>query len=1195
MDSPALDVAIGVVLMYAVLSLFVTILVETIAGALPTNMRGRVLQVAIKSAFGASGPSDASADSKAQQFYETPIIAALFLDNRKPSDIAPEMFVQAFLSVVAEGYPTNRPATPAEFVLKLKASKSGDKAVSALEALLPGTEQDWSAFETKVAKWFSEIGMRSEGWFKRRMSWTTLALSAGLVLALNVDTLFVTRMLWIDSNLRKNAVELADRMVQKDQAAGTATPAPMPADVRQTTRGVLEEKVTAIIARINEALAKNAKLRMADYSTPDADKRSQQCMTAHENCKDKATEDKCYADAFRCATQKEPEQCRQNALDCQQGPGQLILINDKLVKVRGELWQAGKRTEFGNDLLVQEQTLSKTLQDAEEKLSDVKYALASPYLKAKDTGNDLKPARDALDAAIRATGRLLDERFPSRTLFQTERTCRKHAELKAAARHPDKTEGIESAPEYRVAYRYCQRLHAEASAGQMGIPLGWNDELVALQHMPGDPTFDWESIKSVLPGWLLSILALSLGAPFWFDTLGRLVKLRSAGTRSSDKETSPASPQTSQPTQPGSPTSGTSAYFPDGLNPLERSLKKDDVVRIQQALKIPAPSGRLDEATRQRIFEWRTERHLAGYELTESMVAELLGYAPAGPNTVTAVAPSSVQPGAAQPQRLVRGSQGDAVSKLISLLVKRLDDFEHLPGSTFDDEVENAVKRFQDQHNLGKDGEVGPETWLKLSHDPDELPAEMSEPPWMARAIGEIGQKAISGSGDNQRILEYLRACTDTPQPQGDDTPWCAAFLGWALARSGYGIADDPARANVSALLVASTWKDWGNETDARYGAITVIKPKGRELGQYGQGAHVGFLIRESGNDFIILGGNQESGQVSTTRFPKASYELLAYRWPSTSAAEPETDDAEKTAARWLPGMEIRDILDDPANPFISRGSSDRSSVLRLQLGLRNAGHTVDLDGIFGPQTEKALAEFQKNNSLPATGETDPATWIKLMPLLATGSPAVPVPARITPANITTAADNLSVDEASVKAVIRVESAGSGFIGAKPKILFEGHIFWRELKKRGIDPSTRDIGNYADVLYEKWTKRFYRRGDGEHDRLENAERCAVDLGLSQPEAHDAACASASWGLFQILGNNYKACGFASAGDLATQMATGENKHLAAFCSFVIANPAMHQALKEKRWADFARRYNGPAYAKNRYDQKLAEAYTRHQA
>jgi hypothetical protein len=35
---------------------------------------------------------------------------------------------------------------------------------------------------------------------------------------------------------------------------------------------------------------------------------------------------------------------------------------------------------------------------------------------------------------------------------------------------------------------------------------------------------------------------------------------------------------------------------------------------------------------------------------------------------------------------------------------------------------------------------------------------------------------------------------------------------------------------------------------------------------------------------------------------------------------------------------------------------------------------------------------------------------------------------------------------------------------------------------------------------------------------------------------------------------------------------------------------MHSALKQKEWAEFAYRYNGPAYHRNLYDVKLQRAY-----
>ena len=40
----------------------------------------------------------------------------------------------------------------------------------------------------------------------------------------------------------------------------------------------------------------------------------------------------------------------------------------------------------------------------------------------------------------------------------------------------------------------------------------------------------------------------------------------------------------------------------------------------------------------------------------------------------------------------------------------------------------------------------------------------------------------------------------------------------------------------------------------------------------------------------------------------------------------------------------------------------------------------------------------------------------------------------------------------------------------------------------------------------------------------------------------------------------------------------------------IRQAGMLPALQTENWAEFARRYNGPAYAQNGYDKKLVEAY-----
>lgn len=57
----------------------------------------------------------------------------------------------------------------------------------------------------------------------------------------------------------------------------------------------------------------------------------------------------------------------------------------------------------------------------------------------------------------------------------------------------------------------------------LGLPIGWEGDL--------RPDFSEEHILRTLGGWLITFLALSLGAPFWFDALSRLAGLRSAGAR----------------------------------------------------------------------------------------------------------------------------------------------------------------------------------------------------------------------------------------------------------------------------------------------------------------------------------------------------------------------------------------------------------------------------------------------------------------------------------------------------------------------------------------------------------------------------------------------------------------------------------------------------------------------------------------
>ena len=181
--------------------------------------------------------------------------------------------------------------------------------------------------------------------------------------------------------------------------------------------------------------------------------------------------------------------------------------------------------------------------------------------------------------------------------------------------------------------------------------------------------------------------------------------------------------------------------------------------------------------------------------------------------------------------------------------------------------------------------------------------------------------------------------------------------------------------------------------------------------------------------------------------------------------------------------------------------------------------------------------------------------------------------------DIKVAAEQLGVEPCALQAVCEVEAAGNGFLpDGRPKILFEGHIFWRELKKAGLDPNQYAAAN-PDILYPKWTKAYYKGGVREYDRLERAEKIN----------REAALKSASWGAFQIMGFNCGLCGCGSVGEFVEAMSDGYAGQLEMLAEFLTANRLVRH-LQNHDWAAFARGYNGPGYAQNRYDVKLRQAY-----
>lgn len=255
------------------------------------------------------------------------------------------------------------------------------------------------------------------------------------------------------------------------------------------------------------------------------------------------------------------------------------------------------------------------------------------------------------------------------------------------------------------------------------------------------------------------------------------------------------------------------------------------------------------------------------------------------------------------------------------------------------------------------------------------------------------------------------------------------------------------------------------------------------------------------------------------------------------------------------------------------------SDVKLLQQLLNKWGYKLDENAIFDEHLDKAVRDFQRKNKLSVDGIVGKGTWSKLQDENARQTASL----RLTEEDFKRCADILGVDIAAVKAVQEVETGGRGgfFSPGHPAILFEGHIFWSQLKKRGIFPDDYVKSN-EDILYPKWTKSYYKGGMGEYDRLRKAR--AIN--------EEAASCSASWGLFQIMGFNYSACGCKDVRDFVEKMSANEGNQLGLFMTFLKSN-GWDKYLRTLDWAEFARHYNGPQYAQNKYDKKLQDAYSKY--
>ena len=182
-------------------------------------------------------------------------------------------------------------------------------------------------------------------------------------------------------------------------------------------------------------------------------------------------------------------------------------------------------------------------------------------------------------------------------------------------------------------------------------------------------------------------------------------------------------------------------------------------------------------------------------------------------------------------------------------------------------------------------------------------------------------------------------------------------------------------------------------------------------------------------------------------------------------------------------------------------------------------------------------------------------------------------------AKISDIAARFDIEPEALQAIAQIESGGRVFatINGKqePLIRFEGHYFDRLLTGKQRPAARR-------LKLARPKAGNIRNPQSQKDRWKLLHRAmAVN--------RTAALCSTSWGLGQVMGAHWKWLGFASVDALVAEARSGAKGQISLMTRY-IDKAGLVPAIRAGDWKTFAGGYNGPAYARHRYDVKIKQAY-----
>ena len=207
-DLVALDVVIGLIFLFFMLSIICSALQEGVAAIM--NLRATTLRHGVENLLSGSPEITEEGKELTQRVYHHSLVQALTRPGSKtgPSYIPSRTFVAALLNLKAAT------STMAEVRRAIDDVKN-PQLREALEALEQRAGGDVVKFQRGAEEWFDDSMERVSGWYRRKVTVILTVIATILVIALNADTIRLGQNLWNDQSVRKAVIANAGATVEQ--------------------------------------------------------------------------------------------------------------------------------------------------------------------------------------------------------------------------------------------------------------------------------------------------------------------------------------------------------------------------------------------------------------------------------------------------------------------------------------------------------------------------------------------------------------------------------------------------------------------------------------------------------------------------------------------------------------------------------------------------------------------------------------------------------------------------------------------------------------------------------------------------------------------------------------------------------------------------------------------------------------------